>query len=721
MLFPLLPPQSSVVTPYALRQPLEIRSVRPEATQVPAYEALEATVDLTATYGNPFDPEEIALDARVTAPSGEVSQVPGFYSQGGKWRLRIAPREPGTHRVEVVARDRSGTVRSEFRFEAAPPTSGGFISISERDSRFFEFSNGRTYYPIGPNLPWSTSGIAGYERWLPELGRVGANYARIWLSPSWTTFGLQEAGPASEGKGAGQFDLAKAEQLDTLLRIARENGVSVMLCLDSYNVLQSQGPTAYWDQSPYNRDRGGPLRIWSDFWTDKSMRRYTRMKLRYLVARYGALRNVFAWELWNEVDLVGDFDLVPIRDWHTWAAQELKKLDPYDHPVTTSVSRTMGIRELELIPSLDFFQTHHYGSPSLATTVAVQQSRKASWGRPHLIAEIGADASGPMAERDPKGMQVKDPIWASLATGASGAAMPWWWDQYLEPQGLFPLFGAAARFVEGIDYPGERFQQTRPELSYAPGARRIRRDLVMVGKPAIWRTHNLNRPRTITFANGKLLNRVFSEAQHGLGRHPDWHNPLLFKLDLPRATRFEVEVSRVSGAGGATLRIDLDGNRVLTRDFADRDGLEKTEDLKEHAGIYAITIPKGYHTVKVENVGADWFMASYRFVDLLPPGERPAADAWSIVGNDVVLAWIRAEGRSWQRTALFGRANEAVPASIMRLRGLASGRWEAELWDTTEGAVRRRIPTKVGVDGTLRLPLPSIPTDIGIKIRRLGS
>ena len=42
-------------------------------------------------------------------------------------------------------------------------------------------------------------------------------------------------------------------------------------------------------------------------------------------------------------------------------------------------------------------------------------------------------------------------FWASLASGAAGAAWPWWWDTYIEKYKLGGRMKAAAKFLEGTD------------------------------------------------------------------------------------------------------------------------------------------------------------------------------------------------------------------------------------------------------------------------------
>jgi len=59
--------------------PLAIGGIRLAQATVPRFGRVEATVDLSATYANPFDPDQVALYARVRTPSGAEATVPGFY------------------------------------------------------------------------------------------------------------------------------------------------------------------------------------------------------------------------------------------------------------------------------------------------------------------------------------------------------------------------------------------------------------------------------------------------------------------------------------------------------------------------------------------------------------------------------------------------------------------------------------------------------------------
>jgi hypothetical protein len=721
-----------LVTPHWKKEPLGIEGVR-VLTEVPRqYEVAELEVDLTATYDNPFDPRDVALDAVMTMPSGRELSVAGFLyrphtrsladgrevvSPDGPpvWRVRLTPIEKGDHTVQLRLRDRQGTVeRAGITLQAAPANAKGFVRVSPRDHRYFEFSGGGAYYPIGANT--ATAGPRGtfdFDDWFAGLGRARANYARVWLGPAWATHALETFGKREEGRGMGQFDLANAWRLDHTLERAREHGLYLMLTLDSYHSLRHRDRGNLWERTPHNDDFGGPLRIWSDFWTSAEMERLYEAKLRYIVARYGAHPNVFAWELWNKADLVTDFSMPTVRDWHVRAASKLRSIDPYDHLIATSFSDTMGVKDISTLPAIDINLTHHFGmDPS--RTVAVQQSRKAAWTKPHFFAEVGADPHESRAAQDPAGLQFRDPIWASIATGASGGAMPWWTEELVHGRDLYDALGAAARFVADIDWPNERFRQAAPRIAFQqPPATPLRRDIWIEG-PVTWTLDAFNKPRTVTVTEKGVSGGPVAGLQHGVRNHRNRHNPVLFRTNFPRKTRFVVEVGDVSGEGGAKMVVSLNGHVVMTRDFRDEEPLS-TDPIRKYRGAYGFDLPPGQNSVKVENLGNDWFEASYRFVDAAPRTAPPLV-GWAITGERTAAIWLRHEDRNWRRIAR-NEPTPPAPPTTVALTGLAAGAWNAELWDTGAGRVVSTRTITVGMDGIARIPVPAIAHDLAIKMR----
>ena len=736
----LLPPAPAILAVRALGGPTVAR-----------YRVAEYALDLRGADGDPFDPEQTALDVRVVAPSGRHLSAPGFLYRpyrrtvgratlpipiastdalaagkasptkvsddaeilvpGGaaEWRVRFAPAEVGRYRLTFVLRTPAGVATRDATL-VATPGAGGFVRVSPRDGRYFALSDGGPYWPLGENVAWGgPRGLKDYEDWLPKLGAAGANWGRVWLSPPWATFAI-------EPRKLGEFDLANAWRLDEALGLAAKSGLRLQLCVDSYNVLRDRVSWPEWERSPHRLR----LRKPTEFWDDPATARLYRNKLRYLVARYGALTATMGWEFWNEADGTADYRAAPVREWHARMAAYLHEIDPYGHPVTTSFggngegagdAATFGLK------GIDFAQSHRYDDPDVALGVLRAQARLGALGKPHFVGEAGADAAGDRSADDPKGYQVHDPIWASLAGGAAGAAMPWWWDSYVGPRNLYGLFGAASRFTKGIAFDREGFVPQSPELSFQ-GATRLRRDAVPVADGVGWDPAPFNAPQTVRVdARGMVAPRL-ARVQQGVGNHPNLHNPVTFETDLPRPTRLVVEVGDVSGYGGAALRIVRDGKTVVERSFADPDGDRDTATLKGYAGEFAVEIPAGRHRVTVENPGPDWFVAGYRLVGALE-SVRPPLIARAIVGRRTAVVWARNEDRIWKNLAA-QRPVPPAPPCRLTLSGLASGAWRVERWDTWKGRVVARSTVKVGKGGRTTLPLPEIADDLALKLVRLS-
>ena len=163
-------------------EPLAIRSVTPASARVRRYERLELTVDLGATYDNPFDPDDVRLDGVFTSPSGRTLVVPGFFTvdyrrevdsdgeamiaqpQRG-WQVRFTPQEIGEYRWRLELRDRSGAIEGgEGRLECTAGSLPGFVRTSKVDPHYLAFDNGKGFFAIGHNLPiYHTTGQLGDE------------------------------------------------------------------------------------------------------------------------------------------------------------------------------------------------------------------------------------------------------------------------------------------------------------------------------------------------------------------------------------------------------------------------------------------------------------------------------------------------------------------------------------------------------------------------------
>lgn len=725
-------------TPYARQEPLEIRRVVLPETAIRQCELVELTVDLRATYDNPFDSADIALDAQITHAGGKSQTVPGFFvvpfraeantereelhADGeAAWRIRWTPTQPGDYTVVVSVRDRTGQRRSEpLELSAAASEDPGFVRISPRDRRYFEFDNGRAFYPIGLNLCWPSTErkTRDYDAWIPAFARAGCTAIRLWLAPSWNPLALERSGRPAKGAGLGQFDQQAAWRLDHVLELAQREGLYVKLCLDSYNELREKDAYPHWEETPQNAIHGGPLARPAEFWTNATMDRFYREKLRYLVARYGAFTHVLAWEFWNEADITTDYQTEPARAWHQRMAGYLRSIDPYEHLITTSFSRSEGDPAIDALPELDYVQTHRYGGTDPVRSLAGYQAEKEKYGKPHYVGEFGADGGGDRFSDDPQGVQIHDPLWLTVASGGSGAAQAWWWE-LIHDRRMHDFYRHLARFTADIDWPGEQMRRIQPRLEWpAPPAVLPRKDWMAETADPWHCAAEILRPRTIRVdGNGVHGELPVAGIQHSATGHPKEHNPLRLETDLPWPTRFEVSVSTVSGWGGAKLELRLDGQIALAREFADTNVSGEHQDLRQYAGVYGVDIPAGKHVVELANRGADWFHCGYRLREGLECHTPPLL-AWATAGQTTTLAWVRLEERTWQRLCEEREPVAPCPTSLLILPELVPGSWKAEIWDTWTGQVLEEQTLRVDAAGEGRVTLPPVTTDLAVRLRR---
>src|SRR6201999_2751277 len=106
--------------------------------------------------------------------------------------------------------------------------------------------------------------------------------------------------------GVGHYADQSAFRIERQLDVADAHGLQVQLVVNDHGQVRSLDG-GRWLENPYNALNGGPVP--SDhpeqFFTNAQARELFKHRLRYLVARYGAYRNVLAWELFNEVQFVG--------------------------------------------------------------------------------------------------------------------------------------------------------------------------------------------------------------------------------------------------------------------------------------------------------------------------------------------------------------------------------------------------------------------------------
>ena len=492
--------------------PPVIINITPAAAQVEQYGKYEVQFDLNTIFSNPFDPAVVDVKGIFTAPDNSVSTTLGFWYQafssaGGvnaletytsagtpRWMLRFAPTQSGSYSCQLQVTAVTGTsVSTSLHFTVTSSAQAGFIRLHPNNKKYYSFDRGGLYYPSGhdwagssPGTRPSYDGVTAAHYYHPRLAANKVNWFRYWMADAYHN-ALEWTG--SGYSGVGKYALDRAWRVDKVIDSAEANNLKVQYTMIDFRHV-SDWADIYWPQSPYNAINGGPVPADrpQDFFSNTTARELFKRQLRYVVARWGYSTDIFAWELFNEVEYSCDslqnvFTNSTIKnnviDWHREMAEYLKAIDPNQHLVTTSsddpwypnvgyLSYSL-FSNLWLIPQIDIIQTHIY-TFNIENDI-VQQSRyfHQAYQKAHMVAEFGIQnlteynntTTGTMVAHgfDPTtyvgtstqrehltaGTHLHNALWTALLNESMAGI--WWWDYYMESDSTlhrnepqFPLY-----------------------------------------------------------------------------------------------------------------------------------------------------------------------------------------------------------------------------------------------------------------------------------------
>lgn len=706
---------------------LALSIAEPVAQAIGRYEKLELTLRLSATYENPFDPEQIEVTAQFTTPGGARVEVPAFFYQPYRvlgedketaaplleadgapvWKVRFTPCEVGRYRCRISARDRSGRVESApVEFEVRSSQRNGFVRVSARSPRYFEFDDGTPFIPVGQNLQndWPT------WRHSRLLAEAGCNAARAWTFCHWTWLEWSPSTKQTWAKpghflrsygGAGVYNQRIAWIADRCLDGWERDGLRVMLCLGNSGELAKPESYGDWGGHPYNAANGGPCVKAAAFWTDPRARQLYRQRLRYIAARYGYSTAVWAWELWNELGAENDANVA----WQAEMSAYLRALDPNRHLITTSQwgMNAENCGRTWALPEIDFTQTHIYQGAETAHTRIARMLALSP--KPHIVGEGGGpEASG----ADPEGLEVHNALWASLLSGAAGPTLPWWWRERIEPKNLFFHYTAVAKFSAALPWHEETFAPLSADtVALSAPAGQVRYAPVLV-VPLGQTARRAPRNRFAVRPDGTLEHAEdFSCALYGKG-HADWANPPTLEVNYPAAGKCTIQVSEASHA---IVEIVLDGQVAL------RDASFNVSRKLFHTDL-TIAVPAGRHEITLHNRGGDWaHMGHVLLTNYRDTAGQPDVEAYGLRSATTVALWFHHRLSDWNYT-LAGFPPAPITGASARVRGLHDGSYRVEWWDTRRGEMTKSEVLPVSHD-ELTLSLPALRDDVACIVRRV--
>jgi len=279
-----------------------------------AGELVEMGFSFPVAFANPFDPEYADLQAKITAPNGEVRSAPAFFDQEfvpvqegfevrpvpvgpGRWKVRFLARKPGKHKVAFLwNRKKFGDVIIQV---GRPEGRHGGKGAVRRDSSYLErltTVGGESFLrrmPIDPGR--------GFSVWDGGAFKVAPGrsaYSSGWVAP------LEWTAEWGSWLGLGKYSLEVAWKLDIALARAERIGVRRPLLLNFDGMFARGGrhpldhPRFYggsylqsgryrWGFNPLSAGLGGPLAGPGEYFRSEKAEKVSRALFRYLAARYG--------------------------------------------------------------------------------------------------------------------------------------------------------------------------------------------------------------------------------------------------------------------------------------------------------------------------------------------------------------------------------------------------------------------------------------------------
>ena len=693
--------------PALLKAQPVINNIVVNGSSIARFNKLEIITTITASYGNPYNYDEIVLQCIFTAPSGRRDTVDGFFMQDynlsngnltatgtGNFRVRYSPNETGSWSYTLSCTNSSGSGSYPTQnFQCTASGEAGFIR--KNSSNYLSFDNGSPYFPIGENMGWQNTNVVNdYTSWLGNLTANSGNFIRVWMA-SWA-FGLEWKNNYNGFAGLKKYKQTNAFYFDWLLDYCKQNDVYVMVTLNNHGQV-STGVNPEWTDNPYNAANGGPATNTWDFFTNTTAKNLHRNRLRYIIARYGYSQAVQSWELFNEVDWTDQFETrkTDVKNWHQEMADYIKSKDVYKHLVTTSFAKDVHDPATWNITNIDFSQTHYYiDAPNIENTIAAGvQTYLSNYPKPTLNGEFGLGPAGSvLSTNDPSGVHIHNALWGTAFSGALGSGLSWWWDDYIQPRNLYPYFKPLAAVINSIELMQGNYKKAVATITGGGTA-----DASIV-PGADWGTAPAANFNIDTTGNISPAAAQLSKFIYGSVYNTQYRNPPSFSVSYPVAGQFKVVTGGSTGTA-PKISILVDGVEVLNTNTA----INST---------YSVNISAGAHTIKVDNPGTDWFLVSnYVFTNIGSPLSTyvlKAADSSKAAG------YIISNNYNWKYLQSTG-VPAAVSGAILRLQHLKNGPCRVDFYSCSTGLVISSFNGFIS-NGALFVPLPAIAWDLAFTI-----
>ncbi|MFA6795264.1 MAG: DUF5060 domain-containing protein [Proteiniphilum sp.] len=709
-------------------EPLEIKKIGVNSKRIGLYEKFEITFDLSGDWDNPFDLDQIEVNAHFYTPDGDSLIVPGFFYQeyypkdgrrlemvgNREWKVRFAPTQPGEYTWHIVVNNKGREIRTNREvFESINyNTSHGFLQISKDNPLYFEFVDGTPFFGVG--MDREQGNTYPNEKIYHRFANAGGNFNRLFLTNG--TLNLGEINPNNPrpDRGIGKINLEGAWHLDQVLEAGEKLGIYHMLSLTNQWTFNQK-----WESHAYNQSNGGVLNSPVEYWNNEEALKYFKRYLHYIVARWGYSTSVFSWDLWNEYSAMpGGTDSTLSIPWHQRMSRYLDSIDVFNHVIHTNDAYLNGFDWMHTLPEMELISTNIYMIRNMAD-VAYTWSGKLTeqFDKPYVLTEFGTGhgrerAVGGYSGVDPERRMIHNGFWGALMGGSASTALPWEFN-WLDHEIFYTYIKAVSTFVENIPFSKRKWRPVEVDSFRFKNSHDIKSeysDVIVEG----W---------TGNFYLSKYVPDVFKIDEAGRVDHPESLNAVLgarsnsaveFQVDYPTDGEFMVYICEVrSSRQTPQLTVLLDEQEVLKEDVLPLN-IDNYQPFL-HNQSYSIPVSKGNHRIRIKNSGNGSFVTSFELKNYVPKNND--LEIRGLQTEDHVLLWFKNQKFTLLHS-LVGVNIQPQPEGLLHLKGVADGNWIVE-WLNTVDATKIKTEIIESRNHQIVLETPIVKESVAVRLRKL--
>jgi hypothetical protein len=707
---------------------LKFGEITINSSRIGLYEKFEASFNLSGEWDNPFDPEQIRVDARFYTPDGKQMIVPGFFYQEYRqnsyrsiekagspiWKIRFTPVIEGEYKFEIAANNKGRVITSSLQTFTGISynSSHGFLRISKTNPLYFEYDDGTPFFAVAVDN--AVNNYFNYMKIYNRFAEAGGNYNRLFIMSGDLDLGEETRPSPGPDRGLGKINLDASWKLDKVIEMGELLGIYHQMCLtNQYNF------NLGWKNNVFNKENGGNLESPKEYYTSEESMKYLEKRFRYIVARWGYSTAVFSWNLWNEYSAQPGFEIPAAVAWHQRMARYISSIDPFRHVIHTNDGRLNGIDEINALPETEIISTNTYGLKNIASVAEVWTMKFIKqFGKPYLLAEFGIGHNnlppGGYGEVDPQKRMIHDGLWSPLMSGSAGTGMAWEYN-WLDNQTVYAFLKAVSMIVKDVPFSKRKWSPvTVSSFRFMNQKHIYYSDAIIEG----WNpTGNYGMPKEAVnqksfqiTSNGKVEPNEYLQSPlvDTTGKKNSRSIPsVTFNVTYPVDGEFIVFASDVRNINPAVkLKVYVDGKETLNKDLPPSPFMH----------YFPLNISKGTHTLIVENGGGGTFQTAFELKKYLLK-DGPDLEVRGLECEDYILLWIKNQKYTLLHE-LAGIDFTQQPEGILELKNVTNGTWMAE-WVNTISAAIIKSELAVSKSNKLLLNTPAVNESIAVRLHKV--